>query len=200
MTGALSVIATACSARSQEVRWNFDAEPCTQHVKAEAKRALVDELTGNLLTVAKDVKLQIEFNPAEVQAYRLIGYENRVLADEDFRNDKKDSGDMGAGHNVTAFFEIVPRGSSFEGPEVSPLKYQKTAQLERAPRGELLNVSLRYKLPEATESVLMEAPAANGGTSFESASADFSLRRRWPLSECFFATLRTGETPRLRMS
>jgi Ca-activated chloride channel family protein len=140
---------------------------------AEAKRALVEQLTGTLLTVAKDVKLQIEFNPAEVEAYRLIGYENRLLAAADFKNDKKNGGDMGAGHNVTAIFEIVPKGAAFEGEEVAPLKYQKQPQLERAPKGELLTVSLRYKLPEESQSVLLEAPAANSGTAFGNASADF---------------------------
>jgi Ca-activated chloride channel family protein len=139
---------------------------------AEAKRALVDQLTGNLLTVAKDVKLQVEFNPAEVEAYRLIGYENRVLTDADFRNDKKTGGDMGAGHNVTAIFEIVPKGVVFEEQEVAPLKYQRPSQLERAPKGEILTVSVRYKLPEGTQSILLQAPAFNSGTAFESASAD----------------------------
>jgi Ca-activated chloride channel family protein len=142
---------------------------------AEARRALVDQLTGNLMTVAKDVKLQIEFNPAEVQAYRLIGYENRKLDDADFKNDKKDGGDMGAGHNVTAIFEIVPKGRVFEGQEVVPLRYQKQPQLEKTPKGELLTVSLRYKLPEATESVLMEVPAVDSAAAFESASADFKF-------------------------
>ena len=142
---------------------------------AEARRALVDQLTGNLMTVAKDVKLQIEFNPAEIQAYRLIGYENRKLDDADFKNDKKDGGDMGAGHNVTAIFEIVPKGRVFEGQEVVPLKYQKQPQLQKTPKGELLTVSLRYKLPEATESVLLEVPAVDSAATFESASADFKF-------------------------
>ncbi|HLQ76451.1 MAG TPA: YfbK domain-containing protein, partial [Terriglobia bacterium] len=140
---------------------------------AEAKRALVDQLTGNLMTVAKDVKLQIEFNPAEVEAYRLIGYENRLLAEADFRNDKKDGGDMGAGHNVTAIFEIVPKGGTFDGAEVGPLKYQKPSQLQRAPKGELLTVSLRYKLPENSQSVLIDTPIMNSTAAFENASADF---------------------------
>jgi Ca-activated chloride channel homolog len=140
---------------------------------AEARRTLVDQLTGNLMTVARDVKLQVEFNPAEVEAYRLIGYENRVLQDADFKNDKKDGGDMGAGHNVTAMFEIIPKASTNEPPEVDALKYQKQGQLVRAPKGELLTVSLRYKLPENTESVLLQIPAVNSGTAFGDASADF---------------------------
>jgi Ca-activated chloride channel family protein len=141
----------------------------------EAKRVLVDQLTGNLMTVAKDVKLQIEFNPAEVEAYRLIGYENRLLADEDFKDDKKDGGDMGAGHNVTAFYEVVPKGVAFEGRDADPLKYQKNPQLQRAPRGEILTVSLRYKQPEGSRSVLLEVPATDSTVAFDHASRDFQF-------------------------
>jgi Ca-activated chloride channel family protein len=94
----------------------------------EARKVLVEQMNGTLVTVAKDVKIQIEFNPAAVNAYRLIGYENRVLRHEDFNDDRKDAGDMGAGHTVTALFEVVPKGADIEIPGVDPLKYQKPAQ------------------------------------------------------------------------
>jgi Ca-activated chloride channel family protein len=139
----------------------------------EAKRVLVEQLSGTLLTVAKDVKLQVEFNPSELEAYRLIGYENRILADADFDNDKKQGGDMGASHNVTALFEVVPKGIAFEGQTTRPLKYQKDARLESARKGEFLTVSLRYKMPEGNRSSLLEKTAVNSGTTFENASADF---------------------------
>lgn len=139
----------------------------------EAKKVLMQQLAGTLLTVAKDVKLQIEFNPSEVQAYRLIGYENRVLNDEDFGDDNKQGGDMGAGHNVTALFEVVPSGIAFSGSAARPLKYQKERKPENARKGELLTVSLRYKLPESSRSVLLEAPASDSGAAFSKASEDF---------------------------
>jgi Ca-activated chloride channel homolog len=142
---------------------------------AEARRVFVDQLTGNLMTVAKDVKLQIEFNPAEVEAYRLIGYENRLLADADFNDDKKDGGDMGAAHNVTAFYEVVLKGTPFDGGDAGSLKYQKRTQLERAPKGELLTVSLRYKQPHGSKSTLLEVPARNSTAAFDAASADFQF-------------------------
>lgn len=117
----------------------------------EANRVLVNEFGATMHTVAKDVKLQVEFNPSQVQAYRLIGYENRLLKDEDFNNDAKDAGEMGAGHTVTAFYEIVPAGveSEFVG-KVDDLKYQKKTKLIIQPIGskELLTVKLRYKAPD----------------------------------------------------
>ena len=90
----------------------------------EARKVLVEEMSSTLVTVAKDVKIQVEFNPAKVEAYRLIGYENRVLRPEDFNNDLKDAGEMGAGHAVTALFEIVPRGGSVPGPSIDPSVFQ----------------------------------------------------------------------------
>ena len=91
----------------------------------EARRVLVQEFGGTLFTIAKDVKFQVEFNPAYVKSYRLVGYENRLLADEDFNDDTKDAGEMGAGHTVTALYEIVPAGSDETGlPIVDPLRYQ----------------------------------------------------------------------------
>jgi Ca-activated chloride channel homolog len=91
----------------------------------EARKVLVSEFGGTLFTIAKDVKFQLEFNPAKVKSYRLVGYENRILNEEDFNDDTKDAGEMGSGHNVTALYEIVPAGSAESEPSVDPLKYQK---------------------------------------------------------------------------
>jgi len=139
----------------------------------EAKRVLVQQMSGTLMTVAKDVKLQVEFNPVEVQSYRLIGYENRILADEEFDDDNKQGGDMGSGHNVTAFFEVVPTGVSDSAPETRPLKYQKERKLEKSRKGELLTISLRYKLPDGRKSVLLESPVVDSSVVFSKASSDF---------------------------
>ena len=99
---------------------------------SEARRVLIDEAGGTLVTIAKDVKLQIEFNPKAASAYRLIGYENRVLENEDFNNDRKDAGDIGAGHTVTALYEIVPPGVTLDaGGTVDPLKYQQRPEASR---------------------------------------------------------------------
>lgn len=124
----------------------------------EARKVLVQELGGTLVTVAKDVKLQVEFNPSRVAAYRLIGYENRVLADEDFRNDAKDAGDMGAGHSVTALYEVIPVGASDagRGPVPDSLRYVRTETATRIASEELLFVRLRYKAPQDSVSVPME--------------------------------------------
>ena len=139
----------------------------------EARKVLVEEMSGTLVTVAKDVKIQVEFNPKEVNAYRLIGYENRALRHEDFNDDKKDAGDMGAGHSVTALFEIVPRGVKIQIPGVDPLKYQQPAQPNRtAPDGEILNLKIRYKEPDGNASRLLEAPVADRAAGFGSASTD----------------------------
>src|SRR5262245_66336262 len=90
----------------------------------EARKVLVEQAGGTLVTVAKDVKLQIEFNPGAVAAYRLIGYEKRVLQNQDFNNDRKDAGEMGAGHSVTALYELIPAGQKIDVPSIDPLKYQ----------------------------------------------------------------------------
>lgn len=118
----------------------------------EAKKVLVNEMGGTLLTIANDVKLQIEFNPAAVKAYRLIGYENRMLKAEDFNNDKKDAGELGAGHSVTAFYEIVPASSTQTFASVDALKYQTSVPQTS---DELLTVKFRYKRPGETNSVLL---------------------------------------------
>lgn len=136
----------------------------------EAQKVLVNEFGGTLFTIAKDVKIQVEFNPAKVQAYRLIGYENRKLNDEDFNNDKKDAGELGSGHTVTALYEIVPVGvkSDFVG-SVDPLKYQK--QIDRkitssaSETNELLTVKFRYKKPEGTKSKLITKTLKEGDQS-----------------------------------
>jgi len=138
----------------------------------EARKVLVQELGGTLFTIAKDVKLQVEFNPRRVYAYRLIGYENRLLAAEDFANDRRDAGELGAGHSVTALYEIVPVGEeeSVEVGEVAELRYQRPASEPVATfGGELMNVNLRYKQPDGDESVLLShpvrAPRGNARTS-----------------------------------
>ncbi|WP_294587357.1 von Willebrand factor type A domain-containing protein [uncultured Bacteroides sp.] len=127
----------------------------------EANRVLVNEFGATMHTVAKDVKLQVEFNPSQVQAYRLIGYESRLLEDEDFNNDAKDAGEMGAGHTVTAFYEVIPAGakSGYTG-KVDDLKYQKTQESVAASTGskELLTVKLRYKAPDGDVSKKIEQP------------------------------------------
>lgn len=124
----------------------------------EARKTLVTELGGTLLTVAKDVKVQVEFNPNRVEGYRLIGYENRLLRDEDFGDDEKDAGDIGAGHSVTALYEVVPVGAetSVEIRSVDSLRYQETrVRPESGDEGELAYVKLRYKEPDGEESRLL---------------------------------------------
>jgi secreted protein with Ig-like and vWFA domain len=149
----------------------------------EARKVLVEQLTGSTITIAKDVKIQVEFNPAQVASYRLLGYENRKLADADFRDDKKDAGEIGAGHTVTALYEIVPAGGATgdgPGPGAEPLKYQaekpRAADSTPTPTGpasrELLTVKLRFKQPEGRESVLREFPLDDHGGAFAAATAD----------------------------
>lgn len=117
------------------------------------------EAGGTLFTIAKDVKFQIEFNPAKVESYRLIGYENRLLNDEDFNDDKKDAGEMGSGHNVTALYELIPSGSDEKLPSIDPLKYQRSDfNPERSNNNEFLTIKLRYKKPDDATSMLFEQP------------------------------------------
>lgn len=121
----------------------------------EAKKVLVDELGANLFTIAKDVKIQVEFNPAKVQAYRLIGYENRLLQDEDFDDDEKDAGEIGCGHTVTALYEIIPVGvKSKHSKDIRKLKYQRLTDAE-SNSDELMTVHFRYKEPKESESKLI---------------------------------------------
>jgi Ca-activated chloride channel family protein len=137
----------------------------------EAKKVLVTEMGGTLFTIAKDVKLQVEFNPAQVASYRLIGYENRALRAEDFNDDKKDAGEIGAGHSVTALYEIVPAGSGAK-PAVDPLKYQTRTPTESH---ELATVKVRYKRPDGDVSRLSEYPVGHEGRAFRLASNDLQF-------------------------
>ena len=136
----------------------------------EAKKVLLNEFGGTLMTVAKDVKVQIEFNPSEVEGYRLLGYENRLLKAHEFNDDKKDAGEIGAGHAMTAFYEIVPAGTDEKVGTVDPLKYQKS---ESAGKGELFTVKTRYKLPSAETSVLREQAHAAAELMRKEPSEDF---------------------------
>ena len=126
---------------------------------AEARKVLVEEAGGTLFTVAKDVKLQVEFNPAQVKGYRLIGYENRVMAAEDFADDTKDGGELGAGHQVTALFEIIPAGSDFEIPEVES-RYGQNEDPSHITADEWLVLNIRYKEPDGDTSQLLSYPLA----------------------------------------
>jgi len=157
----------------------------------EAQKVLVSEIQSTLLTIARDVKIQIEFNPESVAEYRLIGYENRVLAAEDFKNDKVDAGDIGAGHSVTAFYEITLHGS--DATRIDPLRYQagatalssghadahassKTVDSATLDKGtELAHIKLRYKQPHETQSIQLDHTVKRNQVldAFESASADF---------------------------
>jgi Ca-activated chloride channel family protein len=140
---------------------------------AEAYKVFVEQGAA-LVTVAKDVKVQVEFNPKQVAAYRLIGYENRLLRDQDFNDDARDAGDMGAGHTVTALYELTPAGEEVLAPGVDPLKYQKPARLARtAHTGEWLTVKLRYKDPDAETSKRLIKTLSGPVQPLAAAAADF---------------------------
>ncbi len=161
---------------------------------AEARKVLVEQMAGTLVTIAKDVKVQIEFNPAQVRAYRLIGYENRLLAKEDFNDDTKDAGEIGSGHRVVALYELVPANLP---PGVEPdrivdtLKYQTLASptskdlnevkpaaataLDAAASKELMTVKLRYKQPDGETSSKIELPVLDEGKTLEAASGEFQF-------------------------
>ncbi|MDH3909846.1 MAG: VWA domain-containing protein [Rhodospirillales bacterium] len=157
----------------------------------EARKVLVTELSSTLHTIAKDVKVQIEFNPAVVAEYRLIGYENRVLRREDFRNDKVDAGDIGAGHTVTALYEIALAGG--KGERLDPLRYGEQAVAEEvAPDSEFAFLKLRYKLPEEDTSRLIEVPLA--GAMLEDAPNRPSEAFRFAASVAAFGQLLRGGT------
>jgi Ca-activated chloride channel family protein len=151
----------------------------------ETHKVFVEQLSGTLVTIAKDVKIQVEFNPAKVAAYRLLGYENRMLRTEDFKDDTKDAGEIGAGHTVTALYEIVPVpvepleappvGGVAE-PELTALKYQKPAELtDAAKTDELLTVHLRYKEPEADKSQPLDVPVKDADVAMGKAPGDFQF-------------------------
>ncbi|CAN5311937.1 VWA domain-containing protein [soil metagenome] len=141
----------------------------------QARKTLVTEFGGTLFTIAKDVKLQIEFNPAKVQAYRLLGYEDRMLNKEDFNNDKKDAGDMGAGHTVTALYEIVPAGIMDDySVSVDPLKYQKNPPaLLNNPSDEMLTIKFRYKQKDSAASKLFQVSVKDTPKDIKATSVDF---------------------------
>ena len=150
----------------------------------EAKKVLITEMGGTLVTIAKDVKVQIEFNPAAVKAYRLIGYENRMLANEDFTADTKDAGELGAGHTVTALYELIPAVSAEKVPMAGNLKYQVTGLVKS---DELMTVKLRYKKPRGDTSRLIvqsveacdfQALEPSENIRFASAVAEFGLLLR----------------------
>ncbi|MES2688845.1 MAG: von Willebrand factor type A domain-containing protein [Bacteroidota bacterium] len=122
----------------------------------EGKKVLINEMGGTLFTVAKDVKIQIEFNPKFIRSYKLIGYENRMLAAEDFNNDKKDAGELGAGHCVTAIYEVLTKGSAEQG--IDTLKYQRSVLTGIADGNEMMNIKVRYKRPEASASIRFDVP------------------------------------------
>jgi Ca-activated chloride channel family protein len=159
----------------------------------EANKVLVNEFGSTMCTVAKDVKLQVEFNPEHVQAYRLIGYESRLLKDEDFNDDTKDAGEMGAGHCVTAFYEIVPLGVKFTGAgRIDDLKYQiskKPAEkVSFAASPEMLTVKLRYKEPDGNVSKKIELPLIDSKTN--NISSDF----RFAAAVAMFAQMLTDSS------
>jgi Ca-activated chloride channel family protein len=139
---------------------------------AEARKVLVEEVSGALVTVAKDVKVQVELNPAEVTSYRLVGYENRLLRREEFADDRADAGEMGAGQTVTALYEIVPTDHGAGAP--SPLRYQGAAPLSAtAGRGELLSIQVRYKTRDGHESRLLGTVVRDERRALAATSADF---------------------------
>lgn len=141
----------------------------------EARKVLVSELGGTLQTIAKDVKLQLEFNPRHVGAYRLIGYENRLLEAEDFNDDTKDAGELGAGHHVTALYELVPPDRVEGLPDVDSLKYQNQEPSGAAGSPEWLTAKLRYKAPDSDESTLMQQPLTPDPEAEASTDMNFAL-------------------------
>jgi len=154
----------------------------------EARKVLVQQINGTLMTIAKDVKIQVEFNPARVASYRLIGYEKRMLRKEDFNNDKIDAGEIGAGHTVTALYEVVPAGAGVTDPAASvppvdPLKYQSanppavaaTTPADSKASPEMVTVKLRHKKPDGETSELTERSFTDNGSKFENAAPDLKF-------------------------
>jgi len=148
----------------------------------EARKVLVQQMNGTLVTIAKDVKIQVEFNPARVASYRLIGYEKRMLRKEDFNNDKVDAGEIGAGHTVTALYEVVPVGASTNPaasvPPVDQLKYssnERSPSAQSTSSSEMLTVKLRYKKPDGDRSELVERAVTDAPGNFENAPADLKF-------------------------
>ena len=154
----------------------------------EAKKVMVKEISGTLFTLARDIKIQVEFNPVKVGAYRLIGYENRALADEDFNNDTKDAGEIGVGHTVTALYELVPVDAA-DIPSVDPLKYQQVRPGTRAETsGELMTIKLRYKPAQTSRSILLSTVVHDADVDLNNTSNDF----RFASSVIGYGMLLTG--------
>lgn len=152
----------------------------------EAQKVLVNEFGGTLFTIAKDVKLQIEFNPTKVQAYRLIGYENRVLRNEDFNNDKKDAGDLGSGHTVTALYEVIPTGIESDYFKTDELKYQQLRPSALSPSSnEMLTVKFRYKDPNQETSKLIIRTLVDKNADIENTTTNF----RWSAAVAAFGMI-----------
>ncbi|CAN5208664.1 VWA domain-containing protein [soil metagenome] len=137
----------------------------------EARKALGEQVAGTLYTIAKDVKIQVEFNPAKVAGYRLIGYENRLLADRDFNDDTKDAGEIGAGHSVTALYEVIPAGQEVDNGGIE-LKYSKYESTGTNFGGEMATVKLRYKEPDGDTSKLLSIGVLDNAAAIEAASED----------------------------
>jgi Ca-activated chloride channel family protein len=154
----------------------------------EAQKVLDEEMESTLFTIAKDVKIQIEFNPRAVKEYRLIGYENRVLAEEDFNNDRVDAGDIGAGHQVTALYEIVPTGAKSWQPERRYQTGTAPSVASSTPAAEIAWLKLRYKLPGGDRSMLIEQPV----------SAQQMQAARAPTGDMAFAVAVAGFGQKLR--
>jgi Ca-activated chloride channel family protein len=141
----------------------------------EARHVFLDKLMGTLVMIAKDVKIQVEFNPAQVKRYRLLGYANRMLRSQDFSDDKIDAGDIGSGHTVTAFYEVETSDGNYS-PAPESLRYQKTEPTEKPSTtvsDEWLTVKLRYKQPDGDKSTLIERPFMARPRAFDQADADF---------------------------
>lgn len=141
---------------------------------SEAKKVLVNEFGGTLFTIAKDVKIQVEFNPSKVLAYRLVGYENRMLAAEDFNDDMKDAGELGSGHTVTALYEVIPVGVKDEFTKtVDPLKYQVNDRKIAVNSNEMMTIKLRYKKPDSDVSRLINHPVIDNATDLKNTTDNF---------------------------
>jgi len=155
----------------------------------EARKVLVNQMGGTLVTIAKDVKVQVEFNPGRVKAYRLVGYENRLLAKEDFNLDRKDAGELGLGHSVTALYEVVLADAAFTPADVDPLKYQRQGPRPEAREiAELLTVKCRYKEPAGDQSRLLTRTLPDAGCRL----ADPSVNLRFAAAVAEYGMLLSG--------
>jgi Ca-activated chloride channel family protein len=163
---------------------------------AEGQKVLVEQAGGTLHTIAKDVKIQVEFNPARVAGWRLLGYENRLLRSRDFADDRKDAGEIGAGHTVTALYEVVPAGVPVPAPEEPELKYQEAKESAASAGSEMLTVRLRWKAPDGDVSLLSEFPLVDRGLAFGDADPEF----RFAASVACFGLVLRGSAHRASAS